>query len=492
MKLFDTMTREVRELNPSDGKTFRFYACGPTVYGPAHIGNFRTFVLQDVFRRTLELSGIDTLHVRNFTDVDDKTIRDSQAAGKTLIDFTNQWRDRFRADCERLSLLSPHEEPSAVEHIPHQIAMIEELVEKRHAYQSDDGSVYYKVSSFDTYGRLSRLDQRELRDGASGAVADDEYEKDSVADFALWKARRDEDGDNYWESPWGEGRPGWHLECSAMCREYLGENFDLHSGGVDLVFPHHENEIAQSEACTGTCMADHWFHLTHLLVDGGKMSKSAGNFYTLDQLIEAGFSPADLRYVLISAHYRQPLNFVARDDSGNESFPALAAAKQALQRIAKFDTALANSAVPNGVGSDTEQGWITDLGRLSRFREVQDLGSFADAFAGLQDDLNTPDALGRVFSAMKAIKPDELSPDEAAKERIGLRFVLTALGLELPDLDAAASVAVPAEIAELAEKRFAAKQEKNWEESDRLRDKISEAGWEIKDTKEGYEVCPKS
>lgn len=222
------------------------------------------------------------------------------------------------------------------------------------------------------------------------------------------------------------------------------------------------------------------------------MSKSAGNFYTLDQLIEAGFSPADLRYVLISAHYRQPLNFVARDDSGNESFPALAAAKQALQRIAKFDTALANSSVPNGVGSDTEQSWVTDLGGLSRFREVQDLGSFADAFAGLQDDLNTPDALGRVFSAMKAIKPDELSPDEAAKERIGLRFVLTALGLELPDLDAAASVAVPAEIAELAEKRFAAKQEKNWEESDRLRDKISEAGWEIKDTKEGYEVCPKS
>ena len=216
------------------------------------------------------------------------------------------------------------------------------------------------------------------------------------------------------------------------------------------------------------------------------MSKSAGNFYTLDQLIEAGFSPADLRYVLISAHYRQPLNFVARDDSGNESFPALAAAKQALQRIAKFDAAL------NSVQSDTEQGWVTDLGGLSRFREVDDLGSFADAFTGLQDDLNTPDALGRVFSAMKAIKPDELSPDEAAKERIGLRFVLAALGLELPDLDAAASVEVPAEIAELAEKRFAAKQEKNWEESDRLRDEIAEAGWEIKDTKEGYEVCPKS
>ncbi|MCG8599053.1 MAG: cysteine--tRNA ligase [Verrucomicrobiales bacterium] len=487
MKLFDTMSREVRELHPSDGKTFRFYACGPTVYGPAHIGNFRTFVLQDVFRRTLELSGIDTMHVRNFTDVDDKTIRDSQAAGKTLTDFTDHWRDRFRKDCERLQLLQPHIEPSAVEHIPHQIAMIEELVEKGHAYRSDDGSVYYKVSSFDGYGRLSRLDQRELREGASGAVADDEYEKDSVADFALWKGRREEDGENYWDSPWGEGRPGWHLECSAMCREYLGENFDLHSGGVDLVFPHHENEIAQSEACTGTCMADHWFHLTHLLVDGGKMSKSAGNFYTLDQLIEAGFSPAELRYVLISAHYRQPLNFVARDNDGNESFPALAAAKQALQRIAKFDAALLNR-----LQSDAEQGWVTDLTGLSRFREVTDLGAFADAFAGLQDDLNTPDALGRIFSAIKSIKPDGLSPDEAAKERLGLRFVLVALGLELPDLDAAADIEVPAEIAALAEQRYAAKQEKNWEEADRLRDEIGAAGWEIKDSKEGYEVCPKN
>lgn len=487
MKLFDTMSREVRELQPSDGKTFRFYACGPTVYGPAHIGNFRTFVLQDVFRRTLELSGIDTMHVRNFTDVDDKTIRDSQAAGKTLTDFTDHWRDRFREDCERLQLLQPHIEPSAVEHIPHQITMIEELVEKGHAYRSDDGSVYYKVSSFDGYGRLSRLDQRELREGASGAVAEDEYEKDSVADFALWKGRREEDGENYWDSPWGEGRPGWHLECSAMCREYLGENFDLHSGGVDLVFPHHENEIAQSEACTGTCMADHWFHLTHLLVDGGKMSKSAGNFYTLDQLIEAGFSPAELRYVLISAHYRQPLNFVARDNDGNESFPALAAAKQALQRIAKFDAALLNR-----VQSDTEQGWVTDLTGLGRFREVTDRGAFADAFAGLQDDLNTPDALGRIFSAIKTIKPDELSPDEAAKERLGLRFVLAALGLELPDLDAAADIEVPAEIAALAEQRYAAKQEKNWEEADRLRDEIGAAGWEIKDSKEGYEVCPKN
>ena len=309
MKLYDTMSRHVRELQPRDGDTFRFYCCGPTVYGPAHIGNFRTFVLQDVFRRTLESAGMKTQHVRNLTDVDDKTIRDSQADGKTLKEFTDHWRDRFHADCEKLNTLPPHTEPSAVEHIPHQISMIEDLMEKGHAYSSEDGSVYYKVTSFNGYGRLSKLDQRELREGASGAVSDDEYEKDSVADFALWKGRRDEDGANHWPSPWGEGRPGWHLECSAMCREYLGDTFDLHSGGVDLIFPHHENEIAQSEACTGHHMADHWFHLTHLLVDGGKMSKSVGNFYTLDQLETAGFTANELRYVLISAHYRQPLEF---------------------------------------------------------------------------------------------------------------------------------------------------------------------------------------
>lgn len=474
------MSREVKDLQPSDGKTFRFYCCGPTVYGPAHIGNFRTFVLQDVFRRTLELSGMPAYHVRNLTDVDDKTIRDAQAAGKTLKEFTDHWRDRFHEDCEQLNNLKPHLEPSAVEHIPHQITMIEELMEKDHAYRSEDGSVYYKVSSFDGYGRLSRLDQRELRAGASGAVSDDEYEKDSVSDFALWKARRDEDGDNYWSSPWGEGRPGWHLECSAMCREYLGDSFDLHSGGVDLVFPHHENEIAQSEACTGHTMADHWFHLTHLLVDGGKMSKSAGNFYTLTQLIEAGFSPAELRYVLISAHYRQPLNFVAKDKDGTESFPALAGAGQALQKIAKFAHAL------------KQQGQVTDSTGLDELKAVTDLGSFAKAFEGLLDDLNTPEALGQVFTAMKGIKPGELSADEAKREFFGLLVIMEALGLKLPLIEDKVEVDAPAEIAEMAQARWQAKQDKDWGEADRLRDELAASGWEIKDTKEGFELCPKS
>lgn len=480
MRLFDTMSREVRGLQPSDGETFRFYCCGPTVYGPAHIGNFRTFVLQDVFRRTLELSGLNAYHVRNLTDVDDKTIRDAQAAGKTLKEFTDHWRDRFHEDCLALNNLEPHLEPSAVEHIPHQITMIEELMKKEHAYRSEDGSVYYKVSSFDGYGRLSRLDQRELRTGASGAIADDEYEKDSVSDFALWKARREEDGKNYWNSPWGEGRPGWHLECSAMCREYLGDSFDLHSGGVDLVFPHHENEIAQSEACTGQTMADHWFHLTHLLVDGGKMSKSAGNFYTLTQLQEAGFSASELRYVLIAAHYRQPLNFVAKDSDGEETFPALSGARQALQRIAKFARALA------------EQGQVTELTGFEEAKSVEDLGSFAPAFDALLDDLNTPDALGRVFTAMKTLAPGELSAKEAKREYLGLMVVMEALGLALPREEENTSVDAPDEILAMAEQRWEAKQSKDWAEADRLRDEVIAAGWEIKDTKEGYELCLRS
>ena len=480
MKLFDTMSRSVRELSPRDGQTYRFYCCGPTVYGPAHIGNFRTFVLQDVFRRSLELSGQPTFHVRNLTDVDDKTIRDSQAASMSLGAFTDLWRDRFHTDCDKLSLLRPHLEPSAVAHIPHQIAMISELMEKGHAYRSPDGSVYYRVSSFSPYGRLSRLDQRELKEGASGAVTDDEYDKDSVSDFALWKARRPEDGDNFWESPWGEGRPGWHLECSAMCREYLGDSFDLHSGGVDLVFPHHENEIAQSEACTGHVMADHWFHLTHLLVDGGKMSKSLGNFYTLEQIEKAGFSAAELRYVLISAHYRQPLNFVARDQDGNESFPALLGARQALQRLARFDAAL--SAKAGNVEIPDYETLLT----------VKDGASFEGAFEALQNDLNTPDALGRVFSATKQVKPESLSPAEAAKERLGFHRVLAALGLELPPVAVEAVAEAPPEIALLAEARREAKSAKNWAEADRLRDEIASQGWIVKDTKEGYELCPKN
>ena len=458
MRLFDTLTRESRELAPLDGETFRFYCCGPTVYGPAHIGNFRTFVLQDVLRRVLETAGMKTLHVRNITDVDDKTIRDSVAAGRTLSDFTAEWRDKFHADCEALNCRAPHIEPSAVEHIPQQITMIEQLVEKGHAYASDDGSVYFKISSFPEYGKLSRLDTRELELGKTQATrsSSDEYEKGSAADFVLWKARREEDGENYWSSPWGEGRPGWHLECSAMILEYLGESFDLHSGGVDLVFPHHENEIAQSRCSCGGDFANHWFHTTHLLVDGGKMSKSLGNLYTLEMLAAEGWSAAEVRYVLIGAHYRKPLNF---------SFDSLSAAREAMLKLAEGRKILADKA------EATSEGW----------------GGFSDAWKKLTFDLNTPGALGAVFKRLKKAKG--LSPEEAADNLAGFDRVMEALGLQIEVLEDI-EIVVPDDVRSLADKRAEVRAAKDWAASDTLRDELKAAGWVVKDTADGYELSP--
>jgi cysteinyl-tRNA synthetase len=465
LNLHDTLSRTDREVKPLDGKTLRFYCCGPTVYGPAHIGNFRTFVAQDVMRRVVEASGTPTLHVRNITDVDDKTIRDSQKAGLSLIDFTRGWTEKFHTDCASLNLLPPTVEPSAVAHIPHQIAMIEKLVAKGHAYAAADGSVYFRVSSYKDYGRLSHLEDRELRLGASEAASatdSDEYTKDSLTDFALWKARKPEDGANYWPSPWGEGRPGWHLECSAMILEYLGEDFDLHSGGVDLIFPHHENEIAQSCCSTHGHFAHHWMHVAHLMVDGGKMSKSLGNLYTLADLQQRGYTAAEVRYVLISGHYRAPLNF---------TFHSLDSARQALQKLAKADKALS---------------------QLTSHLSPSSPGPFQDAWETLLNDLNVPGALGGIFSVLNKLKPAAISADEATAVRNGLHFMLSALGLVLPPVLEEATADVPADIQALAQQRWDAKQSKDWATADVLRKELEAAGWLIKDSKEGFTVVPKA
>ena len=467
LTLFDTMSRAQRELTPLDGPTYRFYACGPTVYGPAHIGNFRTFVLQDLFRRVLELGGTPTKHVRNLTDLDDKTIRVSQEQGQTLTDFTRHWTLLFHADCAALHCLPPHIEPSAVEHIPHQVRMIEELIAKGHAYAAPDGSVYFKITSFPDYGRLSRVKERELKQGAS--VSDDEYEKDTLGDFALWKARKPEDGPNFWPAPWGEGRPGWHLECSAMIREYLGDTFDLHSGGVDLVFPHHENEIAQSECCADSGhhgFAAHWFHITHLLVDGKKMSKSLGNLYTLADLAAKGYTPEEVRYVLTAAHYRAQLNF---------TFDSLDGARQALAKIARAERALAVLA-----GQDAAPSYESLIS--------QDAGPFAPAWTALNHDLNTAETLGHVFTALKALKPDALTPAEALATWRGLHLILAAFGIVLPQEKADE---VPAEVRTVAEARWAARTAKDWAESDRLRGELDTLGWTMKDGREDYTLTRK-
>ena len=465
LQLFDSMTRDKREVTPCDGEKLRFYCCGPTVYGPAHIGNFRTFVMQDVFRRVAEASGISTLHVRNITDVDDKTIRQSQAEGKSLNDFTAGWTEKFHTDAAALNLLPPHVEPSAVDHIPEQIEMIETLIEKGHAYAADDGSVYFKVDSFPEYGNLSRLKERKITTGQAEREDSDEYERESAADFVLWKTRRKEDGPNYWESPWGEGRPGWHLECSAMGKKHLGETFDIHSGGVDLLFPHHENEIAQSECCNGATFVHHWFHVTHLIVDGRKMSKKDGNLYTLEDLAKKGHRAEEVRYVLLSGSYRQHLNF---------TLDSLEAAKKALGRLRDLKEKLDD--IPEAAPSSRD-----------------DFGPFQPVFDELLDDLNTPGALGQFFSIAKQLQRELPDLDEGAIEsaRRGLGSCLFVFGFEFNE-SGSASAEAPPEIESLAAERWEARQNKDWARSDELRDEIAAAGWEIKDGKDNYQLIPKS
>ncbi len=467
LRLFDTLTGTMKDVQALNGKQLGFYCCGPTVYAAAHIGNFRTFVAQDVFRRVVELGGLRTKHVRNITDVDDKTIRNSVAQNVPLIEYTQKWTAKFHDDCLALNCLPPHVEPSAVGHIAEQIGLIESLMEKGHAYASEDGSVYFRISSYGDYGKLAHLDRQSLDLGktAQSRADTDEYEKDSVADFVLWKARKPEDGANYWPSPWGEGRPGWHLECSAMSHKYLGDTFDLHSGGVDLIFPHHENEIAQSRCACGGESAMHWFHITHLLVDGAKMSKSLGNMYTLDQLVEMGYSPAALRYLLSSASYRRALNF---------TLSGLKDAQSALNKLGRFDKQIATV-------SGAKEPSYKDL-----CKKRPDTAPFTAAWESLEDDLNLPEALGHVFTAIKSVKPSELSAEEATQVWYALRLITEALGLTLSDPDA--DVEAPDDIRAIAEERWTARAEKNWARSDELRDQLTSLGWAVKDGKDGYQL----
>ena len=448
IRLHDSLTREVRELKPShaDG-VIRFYNCGPTVYAPAHIGNFRTFVVNDVIRRLLELEfGADKVkHVRNLTDVDDKTIKRARDEGRPLAEVTRQWTEKFHADCAALHCLTPHVEPTATGHIREQVDMIEVLMQKGNAYRAPDGSVYFKVSSFDGYGRLSRVKERELQMG-SALKAVDADEKEDGSDFALWKAHKPDDGANAWDSPWGRGRPGWHIECSAMSKKHLGATIDLHTGGVDLLFPHHENEIAQSECCNGTAFAQHWYHSEHLLVDGKKMSKSLGNLYTLDDLKAKGFSPMALRYALLMGHPRKQLNF---------TLDSLHAAEKALGTLRQFRTSLAS------VGGDATL--------------------FAPVHAALADDLNTPGSLGALFTI---VNRGPQGVELAAFDR-----VLFALGLKL-DAPVAPKADIPADIADLAAKRWAAKQAKDFAAADTLRNELTAAGWSMLDRKDGYSLEP--
>ena len=446
-------------------------AAGPRSTDRPISGNFRTFVLQDTLRRVLEVSGIRVRHVRNITDVDDKTIRGAQAAGKTLADFTRGWTEKFHRDCAALNLLPPHVEPGAVDHIPQQVRMIEALVARGHAYVAKDGSVYFKVCSCPDYGKLSHLDRSRLATQSTNSAGEandaDEYDRESAADFALWKSRKPEDGANFWPSPWGDGRPGWHIECSAMSLEHLGPTFDLHAGGVDLCFPHHENEIAQSECATGVKgFAAHWFHSAHLMVEGAKMSKSLGNLFTLDDLAAKGWSPMEVRWALLSGHYRSPLNF---------TFKGLEDARSALAKLERGADALLAAA------GFSRAEFVPPSAHEPRVS----WGRFAAAWERLADDLNVPGALGEVF---KVLAHPPADPAQARQDVAGLARILFCLGI-LP-FAAKPAAEAPAGIRALAERRWEAKQARDFAAADRLRAELAAAGWTMLDRKDGYDLRP--
>ena len=473
MRFHNSLTRRTEEFEPLDASCVRLYTCGPTVYNFAHIGNFRAYVFEDVLRRALEFAGYPVKQVMNLTDVDDKTIRGSREKGVPLRDYTKPYKEAFFADLKTLGVEPAEVYPAATDHIPEMIALIQRLFEKGVAYQSDDKSVYFSVSKFPEYGKLAHLDREGMRSGVR--IANDEYEKDAVGDFALWKAWDEKDGDVWWDSPWGRGRPGWHIECSAMSMKYLGESFDLHTGGIDNLFPHHENEIAQAEAATGKPFVRTWLHCAHLRVNGEKMSKSLGNFFTLRDLLDKGYTGREIRYVLLGAHYRQPLNF---------TFDALAGARTALARLDEFAARLRAAGA-----TEIPESRNTEIPDSAPAWAREGLAAFS---AAISDDLGTPAALAAVHGIVSAGNRafDDASPDAATATAVlaVLRRCDRVLNL-LPAADAAETL-IPAEVQTLADERAAARAAKNWAESDRLRAAIAALGWEVRDSKTGQTLRP--
>ncbi|MBM4142236.1 MAG: cysteine--tRNA ligase [Lentisphaerae bacterium] len=459
MQIYNTLSRRMEEFAPLEAGRVRFYTCGPTVYDYAHIGNYRAYVFEDVLRRTLKHFGWAVTQVMNLTDVDDKTIRGAKAAGVPLSEYTRRYKHAFFADLKTLNVEPAEHYPEATAHVPEMIALVSALLERGYAYRSDDGSVYFRIAAFPEYGKLAHLDREGLRPGAR--VAQDEYEKDNAADFALWKAWSPEDGDVAWDAPWGRGRPGWHVECSAMSMKYLGESFDLHTGGVDNIFPHHEDEIAQSEAATGKPFVKYWMHCAHLIVEGQKMSKSLGNFHTLRDVLERGYSGREIRYVLLAAHYRQPLNF---------TFAALDAARAALGRLDEFRQRVEGAAGP-------APGVLPEWAAACRAR-----------FDGaLRQDLNMPEALAALFDMVRAGHRAMDAAGGACPGAEALRELLGCLDGVL-GLGAGARADADAEVEGLLARRRAARERKDWAEADRVRARLAAAGWEVRDTADGQKV----
>jgi cysteinyl-tRNA synthetase len=469
IRLHNTMGGETEAFVPLKAGEVRMYTCGPTVYDYAHIGNFRTFVFQDILRRFLKLRGFKMLHVMNLTDVDDRIIANAAAAGLGIREYTEKFVAAFFADCAALSIESPEHWIRATDHIEDMVKLIERLQKKSFTYEGE-GSIYYRITKFPAYGKLSKIDVDGIQAGAR--VDNDRYEKESARDFALWKAPKP--GEHFWETAIGNGRPGWHIECSAMAMKYLGETLDIHTGGIDLSFPHHENEIAQSEAATGRTFARYWMHAEHLLVEGEKMSKSLGNFYTIRDLFAKGYKPSALRFALASVPYRKQLNF---------TFDGLQQASSSVERLRNFADRLASGKFPAGsskdmatrielAGSEFDEGMSDDLntarGLAAAFDLVRDVNIAMDKSVFRQDDVRGVqkflDDFDRVFAVLQDKDGEKLA----------------ALGYGGGD-----SGGDEAQIEALVAERQAARQKRDFAASDRIRKELAERGIILEDAKDG-------
>src|SRR3954469_3051220 len=456
VRLHDTLSGDTRPIVPLEPGHVRIYSCGPTVYGPAHIGNFRTFLFCDLLVRYLRWRGYDVTWVMNITDIDDKIIRGAAAAGEGIDVIAERWLERFLADAAALRMTPPDVLPRATEHIPEIVRLIQTLIERDHAYRTDDGSIFFRISSWPAYGRLARLDPEGLRVGER--VESDEYGKDDVRDFALWKGPKP--GEPSWDTAIGPGRPGWHIECSAMSMAHLGVPFDIHTGGIDLVFPHHEDEIAQSEAATGGEFVRTWMHCAHLQMSGTKMAKSLGNIARVGDILEAGVSPRALRYALLAVHYRPPLNYPDQ---------SVAAAAAAIDRLDALVAALETYR--------EERDGDRDLAAA--------LGTLQERFdAALDDDLNVSEALAALFDGVRdlnrRIDARSLSTGDARAALARLRSLDAVLGILAP-----ADEELDPTLAALLDERIAARAARDWAASDRLRDRLAAEGIAVEDTRDG-------
>ena len=457
LQFFNSLKREKEIFQPIEKGKVGLYTCGPTVYDYAHIGNFRTFMFEDLLKRWLLHSSYDVKHVMNITDVDDKTIKKAKQMKVSLSGITDKYTQYFMEDLRWLKMIPADIYPTATESVPKMISMIERLLEKGFAYSEDDGSVYFNISSFSNYGKLTQINI--LAQRTADRVMEDEYDKDAPQDFALWKGWKEDDGEVVWDAPWGRGRPGWHIECSAMSSEFLGDHFDIHCGGVDNMFPHHENEIAQSQCATDQPFVNFWLHSEFLMVDGGKMSKSLGNFYRISALKELGFNPENIRYQLLAGHYRSKITFsIDKKQEGDKIVQRLSDFYNRLQKL---------NANESSTGSMPEA--------YSKFRDR------------MNDDLDSPQALAVFFDWMKTVN-GKIDKNVITDSELGQAWEFLIAFDSVFGFIRNQDFEIPDKINLLFNKRQKARDEENWVESDLIREHLKEKGWVVDDTPDGQYI----